>query len=333
MEGRIGCIRLHRSATGSRIAGGPYTLSSPAPTGRPVKKLALLAVILALPAATACGAKSSSTSSSAGSGGSTTNPCPKGKLPTLHPPQLTIGTDNPAYDPYFQGPAGHAWTGKYNHDPYNDQGFEDAVAYAVAQQLGYPKPRVTWSVTHFTQSFSPGPKNFDFYLAQVSYTKKRTEAADLSGSYYNVNQALVALAGKPIDSATSIADLKPYKLGAQVATTGYDVITNTIHPSQSPSVFTTTNDALSALKAGQVDGIVVDFPTAYYMAVVQLSNGHLVGSFPSPPGGEHFSLVLEKGSPLTPCVNAALTTLRSNGTLAAIQQRWLSGAVHAPVLK
>jgi len=295
-----------------------------------VKKLPLLAAILLLPLAAACGSASSTSSSQVSSGG---NPCPKGKLATLHPPQLTIGTDNPAYDPYFQGPAGHAWTGKYNHDPYNDMGFEDAVAYAVAKQLGYPSSRVTWSVTHFNQSYSPGPKNFDFYLAQVSYTKKRTQAADLSGSYYNVNQALVALAGKPIDSAKSIADLKPYKLGAQVATTGYDLITNRIHPSQDPSVFTSTNDALSALKAGQVDGIVVDYPTAYYMAVVQLSDGHLVGQFPAPPGGEHFSLVLEKNSPLTPCVDAALTTLRKDGTLAAIQQRWLSSAIHAPVLK
>jgi polar amino acid transport system substrate-binding protein len=298
-----------------------------------VKTLALLAALLLVPAATACGAKSSTSDSSAGSSGAGAAACAKGKLATLHPPQLTVGTDNPAYDPYFQGPAGHAWAGKYNHDPYNDMGFEDAVAYAVAQELGYPKPRVAWSVTHFNQSYSPGPKNFDFYLAQVSYTKKRADAVDLSASYYNVNQALVSLAGKPIDSAKSIADLKPYKLGAQIATTGYDLITNTIHPSQSPSVFTGTNDALSALKAGQVDGIVVDFPTAYYMAVVQLSNGHLVGSFPSPPGGEHFSMVLEKGSPLTPCVNAALATLSGDGTLAAIQQRWLSSAVHAPVLK
>jgi polar amino acid transport system substrate-binding protein len=314
------------------MAGEPYTLPvrPPHPTRRPVKKLPLLAALLLLPVAAACGAKASGTSSQASAGA---NPCPKGKLATLHPPKLTIGTDNPVYDPYFLGPTGHAWTGKFNHDPYNGTGFEGAVAYAVANQLGYPKQRVAWSATHFNESFKPGPKNFDFYLAQVSYTPTRAKSADLSSSYYNVSQALVALDGKPIDKATSIADLKGYKLGAQVATTGYDLITNRIHPSQDPSVFTTTNDALSALKAGQVDGIIVDYPTAYYMANIQLPNGNLVGQFPAPAGGEHFSLVLQKDSPLTRCVNDALAALRSNGTLATIQQRWLSGAAHAPVLK
>jgi polar amino acid transport system substrate-binding protein len=294
------------------------------------KPLLLVTAVLCL-AAAACGNSTSSSSSTKSTPGS--NPCATKNLHTRTAGTLTIGTDNPAYDPYFLGPAGDGWTGQFNHDPYADKGFEDAVAYAVANQLGFPKNKVKWSVTHFTQSFSPGPKNFDFYLAQVSYKPIRTKFADLSGSYYNENQALVALKGKPIDSATSVADLKPYKLGAQVGTTGYDTITQDIKPSQSPSVFTTTNDALSALKNGQIDGLVVDYPTAYYMAVVQLSNGDLVGQFPSPPGGEHFSLVLDKDSPLTSCVNKALDVLRSNGTLAGIQQRWLSNLEHAPVFK
>jgi polar amino acid transport system substrate-binding protein len=298
-----------------------------------VTKLSLLATAAVIWLAAACG-NSSSTSSSSNPGSSAAgNPCATTNLKTRTPGTLTIGTDNPAYDPYFEGPAGHGWTGKYNHDPYNDQGFEDAVAYAVAKQLGFPKSKVKWSVTHFNQSFAPGPKNFDVYLAQVSYKPVRTTFADLSSSYYNVNQALVALKGKPIDNATTIAALKPYKLGAQVGTTGFDLITNTIHPSQSPQVFSNTNDALTALKNGQIDGLVVDYPTAYYMAVVQLSNGDLVGQFPAPPGGEHFSLVLDKNSPLTSCVDRALGVLRSNGTLASIQQRWLSNLEHAPVFK
>jgi polar amino acid transport system substrate-binding protein len=296
-----------------------------------VTKLSLLAIAVVISLATACGQSTASSSSTSAASG--TNPCAKSKLHTHTAGKLTIGTDNPAYDPYFQGSPGNGWEGKYNHDPYNGQGFESAVAYAVAKQLGFAKPEVTWSVTHFNQSFAPGPKNFDFYLAQVSYTPVRAKFVDLSDSYYNVNQALVALKGKPIDSVTSIADLKPYKLGAQIGTTGYNYITQTIKPSQSPSVYSSTNDALTALKDGQVDGIVVDYPTAYYMAVVQLSNGQLVGQFPAPPGGEHFSLVLDKNSPLTSCVNKALTTLRSNGTLASIQQKWLSNVAHAPVLK
>ena len=293
-------------------------------------KLSLLAIAVVISLATACGQSTAASTPSAASG---SNPCAKSKLQTRTAGKLTIGTDNPAYDPYFQGSPGNGWEGKYNHDPYNGEGFESAVAYAVAKQLGFTKPEVTWSVTHFNQSFAPGPKNFDFYLAQVSYTPVRAKFVDLSDSYYNVNQALVALKGKPIDSVTSIADLKTYKLGAQIGTTGYNYITQTIKPSQSPSVYSSTNDALTALKDGQVDGIVVDYPTAYYMAVVQLSNGQLVGQFPAPPGGEHFSLVLDKNSPLTSCVDKALTTLRSNGTLASIQQKWLSSVAHAPVLK
>ncbi len=300
----------------------------------PIKKPALIVVTLVLAVVTAACGSSSSSDSSAPASSSAAAACAKGKLATITPGTLTIGTDNPAYDPYFLGPAGHAWNGQYNHDPYNDQGFESATAYAVAQQLGYPKAKVVWTATPFLKSFAPGPKNFDFYLAQVSWSKHRAEAADLSTSYYDVSQAVVALAGKPIDSAKSVADLKQYKLGAQIATTGYDYINNTIQPDSAPRPYNTTNDALAGLKAGQVDGIVVDYPTAYYMANVQLDNGQLVGQFPPPAAnGDHFSLVLDKGSALTKCVDSALATLRSNGTLAKIEEQWLSKDAGAPVLK
>ncbi len=300
----------------------------------PIKKLLLILITLALAAAASACGSSTSDSTSTATGSNATVSCPTGNLKTLTPGTLTVGTDNPAYDPYFQGPAGHVWKGQYNHDPYNDQGFESATAYAVAKQLGYPRDKVVWQVTPFSQSFAPGPKKFDLYLAQVSYSAHRAEASDLSTSYYDVNQAVVSLAGKPIASAKTIADLRPYKLGAQVGTTGYDYITKVIHSSQTPNVYNTTNDALQALKNGQVDGIVVDYPTAYYMANVQLDNGHIVGQFPAPPGNaEHFSFVLSKGSVLTACVNKALATLRSNGTLGQIQQKWLSAAAGAPVLK
>jgi polar amino acid transport system substrate-binding protein len=299
------------------------------------RPLAILLAIVLAAAASACGSASSGSSAPAGSGGSSAAAaCPPGALQTLQNGTLTIGTDNPAYSPYFTGGAGHEWSGQFNNDPYTGKGFEDAVAYAVAKQLGYPADKVKWSVTPFNNSFKPGPKNFDFYLAQVSYSDKRAENADLSDSYYDVNQAVVALAGKPIDSATSIADLKPYKLGAQIGTTNYDYITQQIKPDSEPQVYTTENDALAALKNGQIDGLVVDFPTAWYMANVQLPNGHLVGQFPVTGNDpEHFSLVLSKDSPLTACVNSALATLHSDGTLQEIQTKWLSDVAKAPVLQ
>ncbi len=297
-----------------------------------------LVILLALAlagAASACGSASSGSSSPSGSGGSSgAGACPSGALPTLTPGTLTIGTDNPAYSPYFTGGIGHEWQGQFNNDPYTGKGFEAAVAYAVAKQLGYPADKVKWTATPFNNSFKPGPKNFDFYLAQVSYSPKRAENADLSDSYYDVNQAVVGLRGTPIVGARSIDDLKHFKLGAQVGTTNYDYITQQIKPDSEPQVYTTENDALTALKNGQIDGLVVDFPTAWYMANIQLSNGFLVGQFPvtgSDP--EHFSLVLTKGSPLTACVNSALATLHSDGTLQEIQTKWLSDVAKAPVFQ
>jgi polar amino acid transport system substrate-binding protein len=298
------------------------------------RKLLIIAFAAYALAASGCGGSSGSSSGSTPPGSTASDACAVGNLKTLTPGTLTIGTDNPAYFPYFAGGPGHDWKGQYNNDPYANKGFEDAVAYAVAEKMGFPADKVTWSVTHFNSSFKPGPKNFDFYLAQVSYSAKRAQFADLSDSYYNVNQAVVALKGKPIDSATSIADLKGYKLGAQIGTTNYDFITSAIQPSSEAQTYTTTNDAIAALKAGQIDGLITDFPSAYYIADVQLSNGDLVGQFQADPSSpEHFSMVLDKGSSLTPCVNKALAALKADGTLAQIQDKWLSSVAKAPVLK
>jgi polar amino acid transport system substrate-binding protein len=294
--------------------------------------LAVAVVAFALGAAS-CGSSSSNSSSSAAGGGSNGGTsCTPATMHTLHPGQLTIGTDNPAYYPYFQGGPGHDWTGQYNNDPYTGKGFEDAVAYAVASKLGYTTNQVQWQVTHFNQSFAPGPKNFDFYLAQVSIKPKRAQNADFSAPYYKANQAVVALKGTPITNATSLADLKSYKLGTQVGTTSYDFITGTIQPSKQPAAFNTTNDAIHALENKQIDGLVVDLPTAFYMEAVQIPHSTIVGQFPTSPGGEQWGLVLDKGSSLTPCVDQALNAMINDGTLAQITKTWLSDKVSAPVL-
>ena len=282
--------------------------------------------------AAACGtAKSGATapSSSAGS-----DPCAVKNLALLHPGTLTIGTDNPAYSPYFTGGPGHSWTGKYNNDPYTGKGFEDAVAYAVAKQMGFTNAQVKWEVTHFGQSYAPGPKNFDFYLAQVSITKKRAETVDFSSPYYTENQAIVALKTNKYAHATSIAALKGAKLGTQIGTTSYDLITNTIKPGPQPSAYQHLNDAINALKAHQIDGIVVDLPTAFYMTAVQIPNSTIVGQFPASAGGSgQFGLVLQKGSQLRSCVDKAISALNANGTLDQIQTTWLSEKAQAPVLQ
>jgi polar amino acid transport system substrate-binding protein len=289
-----------------------------------------LPVLAACIVAAACGSTQKAASTPASSPGS--NPCAVKNLSLLSPGTLTIGTDNPAYSPYFTGGPGHSWTGKYNNDPYTGKGFEDAVAYAVAKQMGFSQPQVKWQVTHFNQSYAPGPKQFDFYLAQVSYSKKRAETVDFSSSYYDVNQAIVALATNKYAHATSIAALQGAKLGTQIGTTSYDLITNTIKPGPAPNAYHSLNDAINALKAHQIDGIVVDLPTAFYMTAVQISGSTIVGQFPASAGGGHFGLVLQKDSPLTACVDKALAALKSNGTLAGIQTTWLSSKANAPVL-
>jgi polar amino acid transport system substrate-binding protein len=188
-------------------------------------------------------------------------------------------------------------------------------------------------VTHFNQSYSPGPKNFDFYLAQVGISAKRQQGADFSTPYYSANQAVVALKSNAITKATSLADLKQYKLGTQGGTTSYDYITETIQPSQQPQSYATLNDSIHALQAKQIDGIVVDLPTAFYMTAVQIPGSTVVGQFPTTPGGEQWGLVLTKGSSLTTCVDKAIHAMTTDGTLDQLTKTWLSDKVSAPVLQ
>ena len=297
------------------------------------KLLIIVFAALAL-AASGCGSSSSSSgSNSTPAGGTTADPCAVGSLQTLTSGTLTIGTDNPAYSPYFTGGPGHEWKGQYNNDPYTGKGFEDAVAYAVAEKMGFTQQQVKWAVTHFNQSYQPGPKGFDFYLAQVSYSAHRATAVDFSDSYYDVNQSVVALKSNPIATATTLADLKQYRFGTQIGTTSYDYITQTIQPSQQPQAYNSLNDAIHALQAKQIDAIVIDLPTAFYMTAVQIPNSTVVGQFPAVAGGEHYGMVLDKGSSLTPCVDKALAALKADGTLAQLTKTWLSDKVSAPILQ
>lgn len=293
-------------------------------------KLALCAAVAALAVAAAgCGGSKSASSSTTSAGASS---CGKSDVALVKSGQLTVGTDNPAFPPWFGGTPQKGSTWKVS-DPYSGQGFESAVTYAVAKKLGFAKGEVKWVAVPFEQSFKPGSKNFDLDVNQVSYTPERATSVDFSDSYYNVNQALVGLKGTPITSAKSVADVKKYKLGAQIGTTSYAYIKNTIKPSKQPSVYNTSNDVNSALKAHQIDGIVVDLPTAFYITAVQIPNATIVGQFPTVGTPEHFGMVLAKGSKLTPCVNKALASLKSDGTLQKIQTEWLSSKANAPVFK
>jgi polar amino acid transport system substrate-binding protein len=260
------------------------------------------------------------------------DPCAKEELTLVNEGRLTIGTDNPAFPPWFEGgtPDGSEWE---INDPATGEGFESAVAYAVAEQLGFSEAEVEWMVVPFNLSFRPGPKDFDFDINQISYVEERDGAVDFSDSYYDVNQAVVTLRSSDFADAASIEDLQGAKLGAPVGTTSYDYIVDNIQPGEDPAVYDRLDDAVSGLQNRQVDGIVVDLPTAFFITAVQVPNGTIVGQFPSVGGQEYFGMVFEEGNPLRDCVNEALTALREDGTLDAIQQEWLADKTDAPVLE
>ena len=264
----------------------------------------------------------------------TPDACAKDTLTLKTAGKLTIGTDNPAYPPYFQIPAGAATKPWELGDPTNGQGFEAAFGYALAEKLGFAKTDVVWVVVPFDNSFAPGDKAFDIDINQVSFKPERTVAADLSDGYYTLNQSIVALKGNALASVTSIAGMKGFRFGAQSATTSLDTITNVIAPTAAAKVYTTNDEAVAGLKAKQIDGLVVDLPTAFYVTTAQVDNSVIVGQFPPPTGAdaEHASVVLAKGSPLTACVNAAIAAMKSDGSLAAITTEWLSDKADAPVI-
>jgi polar amino acid transport system substrate-binding protein len=287
----------------------------------------------------ACGSPAAPGASSAPPGASSGGPSPSAtaaataadcasSVTMVDPGTMTIGTGNPAYSPYFAGGETKEHKDWKFNDPYAQKGFEDAVAYEVANRLGFAPEQVVWTVAPFGQLFKPGPKDFDFAIEQIGYNTKRTRAVDLSESYYEVARALVAVKGTPITDATSISDLKDYTLATEIGTTDYDFIVNVIQPNKEPGAFNSLADAVAAINTGNVDGLVVDYPTALYMAdpfVQQVKNSVVVGQFPPQPGeSNYFSMATAKDSPLSACVNLALEEMKADGTLQDITETWLS---------
>jgi polar amino acid transport system substrate-binding protein len=310
----------------------------------PVRKISIVSVGLIAIVAAACG-NGGASGSPAGSAGTSAAPstagsaapsasaeaCVAATLPVVTAGTLTIGTDNPAYPPYFAENADKSKTAPWElGDPTNGQGFESAVGYAIADRMGFAKTAVTWVVVPFANSFAPGAKTFDLDLNQVNFKPARTETADLSTGYYFGNQSLVTLATSPLAKATSIAALKDYTYGAQVGTTSFDAIAEVIAPSKAAQVYDTNDAAIAALKAGTIDGIVVDLPTADYITNVQVEGAKIVGQFDAGTP-EYFSAVLAKGSPLTECVNAAIESLTEDGTLDGLASQWLPFQDAVPV--
>ena len=310
---------------------------------RTTRLLASGLIALAVAACSSAGASPSSAPSEAASvapsDGASVAPsasadaCATDSLAVVTAGTFTIGTDNPAYPPYFAENASGTATAPWElGDPTTGEGFESALGFAIADRLGFTKDQVAWVVVPFANAFAPGEKTFDIDLNQVTFTEERTQTADLTEGYYFGNQSLVALKDSPVAKATSIAELKDFVFGAQVGTTSYDAINEIIAPTKAAAVYDTNDAAIEALSAGTIDGIVVDLPTADFITNVQVENATIVGQF---EGGtpEHFSAVLTKDSPLTACVDAAIASLTDDGTLDELASKWLPFQDTVPVLK
>jgi polar amino acid transport system substrate-binding protein len=284
----------------------------------------LLAAVACAPAdeSTDTSAPAASTSGSA-SASASADACATENLALKTPGRLTVGTDSPAYEPWFS-----------DNDPSNGMGFESAVTYAVAEQLGFTPDQVTWVKVPFNNSYAPGEKKFDFDINQISITPARAKVVDFSDGYYSAAQAVIALKGSPAASATSLEDLKSLKLGAQTGTTSLTAIREGIKPDQAPLVFDDTNQAKQALTNGQLDAFLADLPTAFYITAVEIPKGTIVGQFqPTAGDQEQFGMLFEKGSELVPCVNQALAALKDSGQLDQMEQRWLSDVADVPQLR
>jgi len=297
----------------------------------PFRVMASTAAALAAAALAGCapadsGSSSATTSGSAGASASASASasCTKDSLKTRTAGKLTVATDKPVYEPWFK-----------DDKPENGQGFESAVAYAVAKKLGYAPGDVTWARVAFNAAIQPGPKQFDFDINEVSITDERKNAVDFSSGYYDVAQAIITTKGSKIANAKSIKDLQDAKIGAQVGTTSLDTIKNVIKPSSDPAVFNTNDDAAKALSNGQIDGLVTDLPTAFFITGSgEVKDSSIIGQFAGQGGTpEQFGLVLDKGSALTSCVTQAVDALRQDGTLKKLEQQWLAQSAGAPVLQ
>jgi polar amino acid transport system substrate-binding protein len=309
----------HSSQADARLS--PRSIAIMSPTRLFAGAVLVPAVLLLAACGSSDNNSSSSTAAKTTASPATASSCQKDTLALRTAGQLTIGTDKPAYPPYF-----------VDDKPANGKGFESAVAYAIAKQLGFAPAEVKWVVVPFNASYAPGKKKFDFDVNQISISPARAKHVDFSKPYYTAQQAVVALKKSSAANATSLADLKGAKLGVQIGTTSLDATTASIQPSSQPRVYNDSNDVVRALKGGQIDAVVVDVPTAFYLTGAQVPQAKIVGQF-SAPGGDTWGALLEKDSKLTPCVSQAVDKLSASGELKQLETKWMGAAAGAPELR
>jgi polar amino acid transport system substrate-binding protein len=271
----------------------------------------LLATTVGVVMLAAAGVTGSVTTTVVAKSSSTISGCAPAQLHLYRSGRLTVATDSPAYTPWFE-----------HNQPKNGEGYESAVAYAIAAKLGFKKSQVHWTIESFDSSYAPGPKSFDFDINEITVTAARATAVTFSEGYYNDREALITVKGQAMVKDHSPSQLMQYKFGDQVGTTSLTYIEDHLQPTQTPSVYNNLNDVASALSNHTIQGFVTDAVTAQYMAASgEVKHGVVVGQFPS--NEEVYGLLFAKGNPLVGCVDKAITSLKSNGTLSRLQNRWL----------
>ncbi len=271
----------------------------------------------------ACGSSDTSSTSAADTTAATSaaaDTCAVDQLALVTPGQLTVATDKPAYPPYF-----------VDDDPANGKGFESAVAYAIADQLGLTADQVKWVVVPFDSSYAPGDKSFDFDVNQISITAARQKVVDFSSPYYTAPQAVIVRSDSPLAKDPSLEELKTASIGVQIGTTSLDAVNSVIAPTDQVKVFNNSNDVVAAFKQKQVDAIVTDLPTALYLTAAVLDNAKVLGQFAA-PGGDEWGALLQKGSKLTPCIDKAIASLTADGQLDNLRMTWMAEQAGAPEL-
>lgn len=279
-----------------------------------------LIAVFSLALLVGCGSDDDSSDGGSGSGTTTATSCTPEDLPTFKDGVLTIGTDSPAYPPYFE-----------DDDPTNGKGFESALGYAIASELGFNDSQVEWTSVPFDASYRPGPKDFDFDLNQISITPEREKAVSFSVPYYTANQAVLVKKGGDLAKVSGLDELKDATIGVQLGTTSLDAVEEQIEPENDPKVFNNSNDVVSAFEQGQVEAIVVDLPTAIYLRDAELSGTVVAGQFEQ-EGGDQWGALMTKDSDLKGCVDQAIENLRQDGTLDELTDQWMSDFAQAPML-
>ncbi len=282
----------------------------------------MLLAVLALALLVGCGSDDSSDDETPSVDTAVTaSDCTPENLDTYKDGVLTVGTDSPAYQPYFE-----------DEDPTNGRGFESAVAYAIAGELGFDDSEVEWAEVPFNASFAPGQKKFDFDVNQISIKPAREKAVTFSVPYYTSSQAVLVGKDSSLEDVTSLDQLKDVSIGVQIGTTSLDAVKDEIEPTTEPKVFDNSNDVVTALKQGQVDAVVLDLPTAIYLRDAQLPGSTVIGQFEA-EGGDQWGAVMPKDTSIASCVDWAIESLEKSGRLEEITDKWMSESASAPKLE